>query len=75
MDVPQTLLTIRNLQIIATGVSEAEYMERYAEQFCEWVDGNVIKMSPVHERHDKLAHFVEAFFAIKPVEPVKAMLS
>ncbi|MBL8165682.1 MAG: Uma2 family endonuclease [Anaerolineae bacterium] len=75
MDVPQTLLTIRNLQIIATGVSEAEYMERYAEQFCEWVEGNVIKMSPVHERHDKLSRYairlLETFFELRPIGHIR----
>lgn len=75
MDVPQPLVKPRNAQVIATGVSEAEYMERYAEDFCEWVQGNVIKMSPVHERHDKLSRYgirlLETFFEFKPIGQIR----
>jgi Uma2 family endonuclease len=62
-------------QVVAAGVSEAEYMERYAEHFCEWVEGDVIKMSPVHERHDKLSRYnamlFEAFFALNPIGQIR----
>jgi Uma2 family endonuclease len=44
-------------QVIATGVSFDDYMTTYAAQFTEWVDGTVIKMSPIHERHDGLSQF------------------
>lgn len=44
--------------IIATDVSEADYMRLYAGQFCEWINGTVIKMSPVHAKHDKLSQYL-----------------
>ena len=54
-------------QILATGISFEDYLERYAAYFCEWIDGTVIKMSPVHENHDKiffyLALLVETFLS------------
>ena len=39
-------------EIIATGVSEEEYLEKYAEHHCEWVNGTVIKMAPATFRHN-----------------------
>jgi Uma2 family endonuclease len=58
-------------EIIAMDVSEDEYMERYAENFCEWVDGVVIKMSPVSGKHDDLTGYLRelfrAYFALKPI--------
>jgi Uma2 family endonuclease len=58
-------------EIIAKNISEEEYMEQYAEQFCEWINGVVIKMSPVHLDHDALFRFLirlfEMYFALKPV--------
>lgn len=61
-------------EIIAMDVSEDEYMERYAENFCEWVDGVVIKMSPVSLKHDQLIDYLrdllKAYFALKPIGQV-----
>ena len=61
-------------EIIALDVSEDEYMERYAENFCEWVDGVVIKMSPVSLKHDQLIDYLrdllKAYFALKPIGQV-----
>ncbi|MEO8609479.1 MAG: Uma2 family endonuclease [Chloroflexota bacterium] len=62
-------------EIIATGVSFEDYLEHYAANFCEWVDGEVIRMSPIHENHDKLSLYLavllEAFFEIKPIGTVR----
>lgn len=44
--------------IIGFGVSEESFMRDYAEFFCEWIDGTVIKMSPVHDRHDKITRYL-----------------
>jgi Uma2 family endonuclease len=61
-------------EIIAMDVSEDEYMELYAENFCEWVDGVVIKMSPVSLKHDQLIDYLrdllKAYFALKPIGQV-----
>jgi Uma2 family endonuclease len=48
--------------IIATGVSFENYMEQYAADFAEWVDGNVIKMSPITDEHADLSGFLYVFF-------------
>src|SRR5215813_6188006 len=45
-------------QIVAHGVSEADYMEDYAEDHHEWVRGYVIKMAPIHLRHDQLLEYL-----------------
>ena len=58
-------------KIIATGVSEEEYLDKYAEQFCEWVTGTVIKMAPASARHDETSRYgarlLEAYFELRPV--------
>ena len=62
-------------EILATGVTFEEYLERFAGMHCELVDGNVIKMSPIHERHDKLTRYgallFEAYFAINPIGEIR----
>ena len=58
-------------EIIATGVSEEEYLDKYAEHFCEWVDGTVINMAPATLRHDETLAMVrdllEAYFELSPI--------
>jgi Uma2 family endonuclease len=58
-------------EIIAMDVSEDEYMERYAENFCEWVDGVVIKKSAITLKHDDMTSYLRellrAYLALKPV--------
>lgn len=58
-------------EIIATGVSEAEYLDRYAAHFCEWVDGTVIRMAPATLHHKKTISYLgtlfEAYFEINPI--------
>jgi Uma2 family endonuclease len=44
--------------IIAQDVSFEDYMRLYAEDHCEWVDGAVIKMSPISREHDHLDGFL-----------------
>jgi len=62
-------------EVIATGVSFEEYLEKFAADFCELEYGNVVKMSPVHERHDKLNRYLamlfEAYFALKPIGQIR----
>ncbi len=58
-------------QIVAKGVSEADYMEHYSEHFYEWVRGFVIKMVPESLKHDRLIGYFrmmfEAYFALNPI--------
>lgn len=49
--------------IIAHNVSFEEYMERYAEQFAEWVEGMVIKLSPAALIHVKITQFLIILFS------------
>src|SRR5688572_2104253 len=60
----------------APRISADEYMERYAHDFYEWVDGELIKMSPVQEEHDGLSayfrHVLDAYFELRPIGTVRA---
>jgi len=62
-------------EIIASNVSLEVYMERFAEHFCEWVEGNVIDLPPVYEDHDILSFYLslllETFFERKPIGVVR----
>jgi len=62
-------------QVIATGVTEEEYLEKYAPHFCEWVNGKVIRLSPVMEIHDVLnrylAMLLEAYLSLRPIGVVR----
>lgn len=49
-------------EVIAIGVTFDEYMEKYAHDFAEYVDGVVIKMSPVHRKHDASSRFLDNLF-------------
>lgn len=70
-----TLINKQGGEILATGVTFEEYLERFAGMHCELVDGNVIKMSPIHERHDKLVRYgallFEAYFALNPIAEIR----
>jgi Uma2 family endonuclease len=58
-------------EIVATGVSADDYLARYAETFHEWVEGVVIKMTPVTLRHDALTTYLRllltAYFDLNPI--------
>ena len=45
-----------------TGISPEEYMEKYAADFYEYVDGVVIKMSPVADIHMRISRFLSNWF-------------
>lgn len=44
--------------VVARGVTFEAYMHDFAADFTEWVQGDVIKMSPVAEEHDGLFRFL-----------------
>ena len=73
MNMAENILHYNNTigQVIALDVSEDVYMRDYAEHFCEWVNGTVIKMSPVHDKHDKLtryfAYLLGAYLELRPI--------
>jgi len=62
-------------EILATGVSFEEFLDKYAADFCELEYGVVIKMSPIHEVHDRLVRYLamllEAYFTLKPIGQIR----
>jgi Uma2 family endonuclease len=66
----------REGQIIATDVSFEDYMAHYAANFCEWVDGVVIKMSPVSKNHAQLTFYLQmllnTYFGLRTIGDVIA---
>jgi Uma2 family endonuclease len=70
------LVDVPNLgHVLARDVSEEDYMRHYAEMHCEWVDGVVIKMSPVVDKHDAicrfLAHLLDAYIELNPIAELR----
>jgi Uma2 family endonuclease len=65
------VLSISGGEIIATGVSFEEYLEKYAGIHCELVGGNVIKMSPASQRHNHIIIYTSvllgAYFELRPI--------
>ncbi|MCI0712308.1 MAG: Uma2 family endonuclease [Chloroflexi bacterium] len=63
--------------VVATDVSEQDYLTSYAEHFHEWIDGVVIKLTPVSDRHEQVSvHFrvlLNMYFELRPIG--KARLS
>ena len=61
IDLPQSLVRISG-EIVATDVSYDEFMAGYDGMHVEWVDGVVIKMPSIDERHDALLRFLNYLF-------------
>ncbi|MEM6283507.1 MAG: Uma2 family endonuclease [Chloroflexota bacterium] len=57
--------------MVATDVTWDEYMAQYAHDFYEWVDGDVVKMTPVHINHNNIQHYLadlfRAYFSLNPI--------
>lgn len=49
-------------EIVATDVSLEDYMEHYAADYCEWVEGVVIRMAG-SVKHNNLGYYLRQFFA------------
>lgn len=60
--------------VIATDVSLEDYMVRYAERHCEWVEGMVIQLAPGTLKHNALRYYLYSFlhmyFTLRPVGQV-----
>jgi Uma2 family endonuclease len=57
-------------EIVATNVSLDDYMEHYAAQHCEWVEGVVIKMSGSlkhNDLNDYLRELLRIYFALRVI--------
>jgi Uma2 family endonuclease len=63
--------TLPSGEIVALDVSEADYMAHYAESHHEWIEGIVVRMSPIALRHtqivDYLRQLFQAYFALRRV--------
>ncbi|MCC6801518.1 MAG: Uma2 family endonuclease [Anaerolineae bacterium] len=70
---PQAELEISG-SVIATGVSLEDYLARYAEQHCEWVEGVVIQMAAGTLKHNGLVYYLyrllDIYFTLKPIGQV-----
>ena len=59
---------------IASDVSLDDYLEHYAADHCEWVEGWVIKMAPATLKHNKLMQYLynllDVYFTLKPIGQV-----
>jgi Uma2 family endonuclease len=63
-------------EIVAVDVSLEDYMANYAAEFCEWIEGVVIKMSPVTGLHDEIVYFLrqllQAYLELRPIGKVRS---
>jgi Uma2 family endonuclease len=61
-------------EIVAVGITLEDYMEHYAADHCEWVEGVVIRVSPSELTQTKLLHYLyqllDAFFELRPIGTV-----
>ena len=56
---------------IATGISEEEYLDQYAEHFCEWINGTVIRIAPETLRHgDTVGYLMMLLDAYRELNPL-----
>lgn len=55
-------VTDGNPYLVARNVSFEEYMKQYAAHFAEWIDGEIIKLSPVHDRYDEITQYLLRLF-------------
>jgi Uma2 family endonuclease len=57
--------------VTTTHVSAEDYMAHYAEQHYEWDNGELVKMSPIHEHHYLITRYLsallQAYFILKPI--------
>jgi Uma2 family endonuclease len=67
--------TIPAEEMPPVGITFDEYLEKYAGDFYEWVGGEVVKMSPVHDRHDALSRYFarlfEIYFELKSIGTIR----
>ncbi len=63
-------------EVVATNVSLEDYMDHYAADFCEWVEGLVIRMAATTLKHDDLGYYLRqlftAYFELHPLGIVKS---
>lgn len=64
-------LIIKGDDVLASDLSFEEYLVAFDGQFAEWVEGVVIRMTPVNEQHDRvfqlLMMLIRAYLDVRPV--------
>lgn len=67
--------SLADSRIIATDVPADVYMREYANQHCEWINGTVYKMSPIHIKHQGitryLSNWLQAYLSLKPIGKIQ----
>jgi Uma2 family endonuclease len=57
--------------VVTFNVSLEDYMEHYAADHCEWVEGVVIRVSPSEIKHVRLIYYfhqlLEVYFELRPI--------
>lgn len=48
--------------VIESGVNFEDFLSRFDGQHVEWINGDVIEMSPISARHSQLSTFLSGFF-------------
>jgi Uma2 family endonuclease len=54
---PASLPNLIQSSASTEGISADEYMARYAHDFYEWANGELVKMPPVSKKHDVLTGY------------------
>lgn len=76
MSVQQLTLVQAHGKVVAAGVSLEEYMERYAADRCEYVEGMVIRVAANEIAHIRIEHYLynllDEFFGRRPIGQVIA---
>jgi len=56
-------------------VSAEEYMDKYAHDFYEWVEGRLVKMAPISDVHDEITIYVRdmfrAYFSLNAIGKIR----
>lgn len=68
---PQPHLPAEGVVLPTGPITFEEYLEKYAAHFYEFVNGEVIPMSPVRRQHSRLSAYLdnllEAYFSLRPI--------
>jgi len=63
-------------EILASDVSEETYLRDFAHDFCEYIEGVVLKMSPVTDAHDRIAYLLRqllaAYLEMRPLGQIRS---
>lgn len=68
---PDDLSGVPDGTIIGTGISQEEYLDKYAAYFCEWVNGTVTRTAASYLPHMETVMYFstlfDTYFALQPI--------